>query len=227
VLATAAGCSLFDVTNAPGLSRRLDVPPRIRVLVALAIGIVVGVVTGLHSIAAGVLGGWAAAGAVFVVWTWTVIVPMDAEATRAHATREQPARVLTHWIIVFAAVASLGAVVVVLLGGAGRADPLTMAAVLVSVLVSWAVVHTLYALMYARMYYTEPIGGVDFHQQEPPRYTDFTYIGVTVGMSFAISDTDLAASAFRRVAQVHALLSYLFGTVILALLVNLVAGLVS
>jgi len=208
------------------VSRTLDVRPGIRVLVALLVGIVAGVLIGLHAVAAGVLGGWAVAGAVFVVWTWIVIVPMDAESTSAHATREQPARAVTHWIIVLASIASLGAVAVVLLGLGGRSDPFTMAAVLVAVLVSWAVVHTLYALSYARMYYTDPEGGVEFHQSEPPRYTDFAYIAVTVGMSFAISDTDLSASAFRRVALVHALLSYLFGTVIVALLVNLVAGLV-
>lgn len=198
----------------------------IRILVALAAGVAAGVPLGWVSIPAGVLGGWAVAGAVWVAWTWLVIVPMNAEETRAHATREQPGRVVTHWILVLAAIASLGAVAVVLLGGGGRTEVLTMSAVLLSVVVSWAVVHTLYALRYARMYYTRRVGGIDFHQQEPPRYTDFTYVAVTVGMSFAISDTDVGASAFRRVAQVHALLSYLFGTVIVALLVNLVAGLV-
>lgn len=208
------------------LSRALDVRPLVRILVALLAGIAAGVALGVHSLAAGLLGGWAVAGAVFVVWTWLVIVPMDADETRAHATREEPTRAVTHWIVLLAAIASLGAVVVVLVGGGGRRDVLTMAAVLLSVLVSWAVVHTLYALSYGRMYFASPEGGVDFHQKAPPRYTDFTYMAVTVGMSFAVSDTDINASSFRRVAQVHALLAYLFGTVIVALLVNLVAGLV-
>ncbi len=200
--------------------------PGVRILVAVVIGVVAGVLLGWFALPAGLLGGWAVAGAVFVAWTWIVIVPMDAAETKAHAIREQPERTVTHWILVLAAIASLGAVVVVLLGAGGRKNLLTMSAVLLSVFVSWAVVHTLYSLNYARMYYAQPEGGVDFHQHEPPCYTDFTYMGVTVGMSFAISDTDLSASSFRRVAQVHALLSYLFGTVIVALLVNLVAGLV-
>ncbi len=200
--------------------------PALRITVALLVGIVAGVAIGWFSLPAGLLGGWAIAGAVFIAWTWIVIVPMTAEETRAHAMREQPARAATHWILVLAAIASLGAVAVVLLGGGGRKDLLTMGSVLFSVIVSWGVVHTLYALGYARLYFAAPEGGIEFHQPDAPRYTDFTYLAVTVGMSFAVSDTDIGASALRRVAQVHALLSYLFGTVIVALLVNLVAGLV-
>ena len=132
---------------------------------------------------------------------------------------------VAHTVVITAALASLSGVVLVWSGAEKNAGPVAMAAVLTSILASWTAIHTIFALRYARMYYSDPVGGVDFHQQEPPRYTDFTYMAVTVGMSFAISDTDLRASAFRRVAQVHALLSYLFGTVILALTVNLVAGL--
>ena len=202
--------------------------PGVRILVSLVAGIAGGVPLGWGSIPAALLGGWAIAGAVWVAWTWTVIVPMNADETRAHAIREQPGRIETHWILVLASIASLGAVAVVLGGGEdGRSDVLTMSAVLLSVFVSWAVVHTLYSLRYARMYYTSPEGGIDFHQDESPRYTDFTYMAVTLGMTYQVSDTDLGASAYRRVGQVHALLSYVFGTVIVALLVNLVAGLVA
>jgi uncharacterized membrane protein len=206
------------------VSQRLDVHPWIRVLVAAAIGAAVGLALGPHSIAAAALGGWAVAGVVHVAWTWLVIVPMDAEATYEHALREEPTRGISNTIVLLASIASLGAVVAVLVGGGLREDLVALAAVLGAVVASWAVVHTVFALRYARMYYAAPIGGIEFHQKEKPRYTDFTYIAVTVGMSFAVSDTDLAASSFRRTAQVHALLAYLFGTVIVALLVNLVAG---
>ena len=94
-----------------------------------------------------------------------------------------------------------------------------------SVVASWAVVHTVYMLRYARVYYTGPDGGANFHQDESPRYTDFAYLAFTVGMTFQVSDTELNAVAFRRNVLRHALLSYLFGTVIVALAINLVAGL--
>jgi uncharacterized membrane protein len=213
------------MTMGERVSRALDVPPAWRIGVAAAAGLLVGLLLTWRSGVAAVLGGWAVAGLVFVVWTWLVIVPMGPEATAEHATREAPDRVASHAIVLLAGVASLAGVVVALVDGGLRGDSLAAAAVLAAVVASWAATHTVFALRYARMYYTPPVGGIDFHQDAAPRYTDFTYLAVTLGMSFAVSDTDLAASSFRRTAQVHALLSYLFGTVILALLVNLVAGL--
>ena len=172
-----------------------------------------------------VLLGWCAGALSFVVWTWVTVWPMDATATATHATREEPTRSATHAVVVLAALASLVGVAFVLLGP-NRADKAWAAAVAVaSVVSSWLAVHTLFALGYARLYYAGPDGGIDFHQTEPPRYSDFAYVAFTVGMSYAISDTDVGSSAIRRLALGHALLSYLFGTVILAALINLVAGL--
>ena len=215
----------MDVTTAQRISKALDTPAWVRIGVATVVGLLVGVLLGWASAAAATLGGWAAAGLVFVVWTMLVVVPMDAEATSEHALREEPSRVIGHVIILLAGVASLAGVVIVLGGGGLKNQPITGTAVLSAIVASWATTHVAFALRYARMYYGVPAGGIEFHQAEPPRYTDFTYIAVTVGMSFAISDTDLASSSFRRVAQIHALLAYMFGTVIVALLVNLVAGL--
>ncbi|MFI6424285.1 DUF1345 domain-containing protein [Promicromonospora sp. NPDC050880] len=207
------------------VSQVLDGPHGLRIGVALLVGVLLGWLLAWDSAVAAVLGGWAGAGLVFVGWTVLVIVPMDPAATSEHAVREEPTRTIANLIVLLAAVASLGGVAVALVGGGLGEGTVTMGAVLAAVVVSWACVHTVFALHYARAYYSEPAGGIDFHQSEPPRYTDFTYLAVTVGMSFAVSDTDLASSGMRRIAQVHALLAYLFGTVVVALLINLVAGL--
>ncbi|MCL2464198.1 MAG: DUF1345 domain-containing protein [Micrococcales bacterium] len=209
------------------ISKALDTPVGVRIAVAAVVGVLVGALLTWTSGAAAALGGWAATGLVFVVWTMLVIAPMDAEATAEHARREEPTRGAGHTLVLLAGLASLAGVAVVLAGGGLAHHAVTSLAVLSAVVASWATAHTVFALRYARMYYAAPAGGVDFHQSEPPCYTDFTYMAVTVGMSFAISDTDLAASSFRRTAQVQALLAYLFGTVIVALLVNLVASLAS
>ncbi|WP_421735016.1 DUF1345 domain-containing protein [Cellulomonas sp.] len=194
----------------------------VRLLVGVVAGLVVGTVIGWTSVAAG-LAAWATVAAVFVVWTWWVVGPMNPDDTASHATREEPTRFGAHALVVAAAVVTLVGVVLVLVDKQiGQLLPTV--AVLSSVLASWAAIHTVFALRYARMYLTDGARGIDFHMTEPPRYTDFAYVAVTVGMSFAISDTDLGSSAMRRTALVHALLSYLFGTVIIALLVNLVAS---
>jgi uncharacterized membrane protein len=207
------------------LGRALDAPSGVRIGMAAALGALAGLLPQWRSGIAACLGGWAVAGFVFVAWTWLVVVPMDAAATSRHALREAPDRAVAHLIVLLAAAASLVGLVAALVGGGLRGDPVALAAVLAAIVASWSAVHTVFALRYARMYYTPPVGGIDFHQDAAPRYTDFTYLAVTVGMSFAVSDTDLSASSFRRTAQAHALLAYLFGTVIVALLVNLVAGL--
>lgn len=195
----------------------------VRLLVGVLAGVVVAAVVGWTSAVAAVLAGWATVAAVFVVWTWAAVAPMGPDDTASHATREEPTRFGAHAVVLAAALVTLVGVVVVLVEKEiGQLLPTI--AVLASVLASWAAIHTVFALRYARMYLTDGAGGIDFHMREAPRYTDFAYVAVTVGMSFAISDTDLGSSSMRRTALGHALLSYLFGTVIIALLVNLVAS---
>jgi uncharacterized membrane protein len=80
-------------------------------------------------------------------------------------------------------------------------------------------------LRYAQLYYTRPQGGVNFNQETPPRYLDFAYPAFTIGMTFQVSDTDLEKPEIRVAALRHGLLSYLFGAVILAATINLIAGL--
>jgi uncharacterized membrane protein len=95
----------------------------------------------------------------------------------------------------------------------------------VSVALSWVVVHTVYTLRYARLYYTPPEGGVDFGGSELPRFSDFAYLAFTLGMTFQVSDTNLKTNAFRKLALGQSLLSYLFGTVIVASTVNFIVSL--
>jgi uncharacterized membrane protein len=214
--------------STPDVARtgRDRVSPAARLVVGGLVGVAVGLLCALVlPVGLAVLLGWCAVAISFVVWTWVTVWPMDAASTAAHATREEPTRGATHAIVVLAAVASLVGVGFVLLGSDVTDKVWAAAVAVLSVVSSWAAVHTLLALGYARIYYGEPEGGIDFHQTEPPRYSDFAYVAFTVGMSYAISDTDVGSSAIRRLALGHALLSYLFGTVILAALINLVAGL--
>ncbi|MFT3715335.1 MAG: DUF1345 domain-containing protein [Gordonia sp. (in: high G+C Gram-positive bacteria)] len=181
-------------------------------------GTVIGVVTDLNPW----LYGWAVTAGLFVLWTWALLGPMDASATQAHATRDDPTQLVTLLMVVAAALGSLTAVGVVLFRSHGESFLL---GTVLAVVLSWAAIHTVFAMHYARDYFTDPVGGIEFHQTDPPVYSDFAYVAFAVGMSFAISDTDLSSSRMRRAALPHALLSYLFGTVIVALVINVVAGL--
>jgi len=126
-------------------------------------------------------------------------------------------------------VASLVGVGDLILLGAAQGDrigpDLSIGLAIISVVLSWALVHTVFTVRYARLYYTGPAGGIDFNQQEAPRYTDFAYLSFTIGMTFQVSDTDLQTTQIRATALGQALLSYLFGVVIIATTINLIAGL--
>ncbi|GAA0813309.1 hypothetical protein Sya03_55700 [Spirilliplanes yamanashiensis] len=198
-----------------------------RMLICLAGGLVaaaLATVAGTPEIA--VLLGWAVAAGGLLLWVWRISWPRDHDGTKRLAEEEGRTRV-TDTAVLGAAVASLAAVVEGILR-AGAQDAVGVATVVLGVLVvilSWALVNTVFALKYARLYYSGGDGGIDFGQREPPAYSDFAYVAFTVGMSFAVPDTQLADTSIRKVALGHALLSYLFGTVVIAVAVNLVTNL--
>ncbi|MDQ6715645.1 MAG: DUF1345 domain-containing protein [Actinomycetota bacterium] len=199
----------------------------VRLLVSVVVGVVVGVaLTVLTAWQIGVLAGWMAAAAAFILWLGVTVFPMDATQTQAHAAREDPNRGLTDLVLVVAAIASLGAVVLVLTGGKQTGGQDAQAALSVaSVVLSWTTVHMLFVTRYARAFYGEDPGCIDFNTTKPPRYVDFAYLAFTIGMTFQVSDTPLKTTALRAMALRHALVSYLFGVGIIATMINLVAGL--
>jgi uncharacterized membrane protein len=199
-----------------------------RVLASVAVGAVAGVAVSFPATwQVALLVGWMAGAALFVVWMWLTIWPMNAQATQAHAVREDPGRFVSDVTFLFAALASLIAVGLLLLGGASNSGgkPAQAALSFGSVVLAWASVHTLFTTRYARLYYTGSAGGVDFNDEHLPQYSDFAYLAFAIGMTFQVSDTNLTNSVMRATALRHALLSYLFGVGIIATMINLVAGL--
>jgi uncharacterized membrane protein len=175
------------------------------------------------------LAGWSTAGLVFVVWAVTALWSLDGEQTAQVSTREDNSRPLADLLLLSAATGSLAAIGLGLVkAGAskGAAQALITALAVLTVATSWAVVHTVFALRYARLYYTAG-GGVDFNDDDDPDYRDFAYLALTLGMTFQVSDTDLTTKTIRRTATRHALLSYLFGAVILGVVINVVASLLN
>ena len=176
-----------------------------------------------------VLSGWDAAALVMVLSLWVVLPALDGTMTEAAASREDMSRANGDLIVLAASVVSLVGVILTLIAvkhtsGALKAT-MTSIAVL-TVVISWVTVHTVFTLRYAHLYYTDPNGGVDFPDEDHPDYLDFAYLAFTVGMTFQVSDTNISSRAIRRTITRHALLGYVFGTVIIGVTINVVAGLV-
>lgn len=216
-------------TAAPGSSSWWNTSEVGRVLTSALGGLIVaGALVAFAPWEVTVLTAWIVAAGSFVARTWLHIHGLDAEATAAIALREDNSRASAHVMVNGASVVSLVGVGATL-GEASHTEGalrvLLSAVAILTVASAWLLVHTVFTLRYAHRYYTEPVGGVDFKTtKETPDYHDFAYLAFTVGMTFQVSDTDLTTNAMRRLALRHALLSYLFGAVILAMTINITAS---
>jgi uncharacterized membrane protein len=206
--------------------------PALRRLIAAA---VVGLVAGLALAAVApwhlaVLGGWDATALTFLLSVASIVLGADGPLTERIAVREDMNRDVARLLLLAASGASLVAVGFALglarhESGAGRALMVTMAAV--TVVVSWTVVNTVFTMRYAHLYYRGAADSIDFggDTTRPPDYRDFAYLAFTIGMTYQVSDTMLRDRGIRRTVLVHAVLSYVFGVVIVSGGVNVVAGL--
>ncbi len=171
---------------------------------------------------------WDAGCAVFLVAVLTMMLRATIERMERRAKVQDENRIAILVLCVAAVCVSLFALgwelhfAKRLPGGAGWRTALAA----LTIVLSWGFTHTIFALHYAHEYYEDPKkprlifpGGV------PPDYTDFLYYAFVVGMTFQVSDVQVAERELRRLTIVHGILSFFFNTVILALAINLAAGL--
>jgi uncharacterized membrane protein len=205
-------------------------PIATRLAVSAGIGVLAAVVTAVLAPPWAVpLAGWGLAALVFVLWLWLSIWRLTPEQTAERSCSEDPGRASTDLILLSASIVSLLAVGLVLIQAnksSGFQKGILVSLSVGSIILAWVVVHTVFSLRYAAMYYDgRPGGGVDFNEDDPPDFADFAYFALTIGMTYQVSDTDIKTKAIRRTAVRHALLSFAFGTLIIATTINLVAGL--
>lgn len=196
----------------------------------IAVTACVGIITGIITASAGsgwilaCLAGWDVAALGFI---GSVLLDFSGHS------REGTARIaksldLSGWTldaaVIVAALASLIAVGA-LLGASGSDRLLRVGFGLISIILGWATVHILFMLRYAAVYY-QGKNAIDFNDQQAPKFSDFAYLAFTIGMTYQVSDTNFQSSAMRKIALGHALISFVFGTVIIATTINLVAGLI-
>jgi uncharacterized membrane protein len=212
-----------EVHNIQGLARR-------RIIVGITAGAiaagVAAVIGATWSVA--VLVGWDTLTLIFVVLVWRTILTRDAEATERLALAEDDSRTAADAVILGASLASLVAIVFTLAQAAkaSGSDAVLLAALaVISIVFGWAAIQTTFTLMYARLYYGSPRGGIDFEDGEP-EYRDFPYTAFTIGMTYQVSDTQISQKRLRHIVIRHALLSFMFGTTIIAVAINAVANLI-
>jgi uncharacterized membrane protein len=207
-------------------------PDMRRALTVLVVGLILTVVL-LPFVTWGlaVVAGWDAAALTFLLTTWPILIRAGSSHTAQLAAREDQTKGSARLLLVGVSVASLiGAGYALHLAGQQSGAPrvLLVAAALLTVTLSWTLMNTVYTLRYADQHYRFKAGGIVFGAddgQERPSYRDFAYVAFTIGMTYQVSDTTLRDSRIRRTVLAHAILSYLFGVVIVAGTVNLVSSL--
>ena len=203
-----------------------------RLAVAAIIGFVVAVfVSWFVRVELAVLCAWDATALAFLASVWPTIIRVDGARTEELATREDLSREIARLVLLVASGASVVAVVLAIVRARHEVgtDRWTLVAIAAAtVVVSWTAVNTVFLLRYADLYYATSPGGVDFadvDRADQPDYRDFAYLAFTIGMCYQVSDTTLRDRRIRRTVITHALMSYVFGVVIIATGVNIVAGL--
>jgi len=180
---------------------------------------------------------WMAFALTTVVLAWVVILTKDPYEVRRDARLQDASATFLFVLVIGAALASLLAVGLLLglakgLSPQGLAEHIALS--ITAVIISWMLVHTVFTLRYAHSFFEDArkverhaiTGGLIFPGKESPVYSDFAYFSFVIGMTCQVSDVQVATSKMRRLALMHGLISFAFNTAILAMFVNIIAGLV-
>ena len=174
---------------------------------------------------------------VLLALAWTMMNYTPPARIRLEAMRQDIGRTIIFLIVLCAAIAGLSSILFLIgsikgetVAHATKAQHIAMS--IVAVLCSWFLVHTTFALHYARRYYQDKLarphaenaGGLAFPEKGEPDYWDFAYYSLVIGMTSQVSDVGTTSRAMRRLTLIHSVLSFFFNTVVLALAINIVAG---
>ena len=205
------------------------------VLAGLAAGVAAAV--GDHFVGAPLLVGWNVGAAVFVVTTGWMFLHTDEAAVSANARREDESGFVLTAIVLCAVGASLAAALFALHGSKGLTNAprgergLVLALSAATLMLSWMVVQCVFVLHYAHRYFGDSNrdgavdGGVKFPGEPPRTYHDFIYVAVCVGATCQVSDFNITTSRYRNLVTTHAIFAFCFNTMIVALGINIIAGL--
>jgi len=164
--------------------------------------------------------GWDVITAIFLILAYTMIWQTDASHVRRNAVVQDEGRFSILVVTAAAAFASLAAIIAEL--NAAKHDSRVLIFVTATIVLSWAMIHTIFALHYAHEYYHgQHVGGMTFPGDDKPDYWDFVYFAFVVGMTAQVSDVAITDKTVRRTATAHGVASFGFNTALLALMVNI------
>jgi uncharacterized membrane protein len=211
----------------PKIVRIVRARPRLFLSTLLAVAVTV-VLPADWRLATRMLIGWDVGMGLFLIAAFTMLLRSDGMRLRHRAALQDEGRFVILLLVAAAALASLGAIVALLgasPGGAGR-PPGHLALAIATILLSWTLVHVIFALHYAHDFYAAGAkgGGLAFPGNEEPDYWDFLYFSLVIGMTSQVSDVAVTGRTIRRTVAAHGVVSFLFNAALIALTVNIAAS---
>ena len=176
--------------------------------------------------------GWNTFSLSMIIMSWVSFFITDSKQIREQARVQDPSRSIIFIIIIVSTLASFFAVLLLILskGENDNTSSLRIAVAVTGMFLSWFLIHTIFTLRYAHIFYgdheTRPnthAGGLEFPGDSKPEYLDFAYYSFVLGMTFQVSDVQITSKRLRSLAMLHGLLSFVFNTIMIALTINLIA----
>ena len=221
------------------IQRIYRIPAHTRLIIALVVSLITFTLSGRTPPAIQFILVWSSFSFSILFLFWITIIKAEVHEVKYIAKRQDSSRTIVFIFVLVAAIIGLFAVIFLLKilpdrNAAGYWYHIGFS--FISVILSWALIHTIFTFRYAHLYYTcrreeegiekEDEGGLQFPSEDSPDYLDFAYFSFVIGMTFQVSDVAISSRQIRHLALFHGLISFVYNTVILALSVSIIAGLV-
>jgi len=209
---------------------------QIRFLIALCVGLAVGLFAPIEEVIPRILAGWNAGGWLYLILVGIKMRRAEIEGIKREAGIERESRIVVLVVVILGSLFTLLALfaqLMALKSEHGSDRDISIAVSVATILLSWMLIHTVFALFYAHEFHSEGNdragghgGGLAFPDDSTPDYLDFLYFSFVVGTTAQTSDVAVTSRAMRRVVMLHGVLSFFFNTAVIALAVNIAAQLV-
>lgn len=207
--------------------------PRILISIAVAICIYFLLPANLGILVSAMVS-WISLALTFLVFSWIILFNRPVSQIKKIASKEDGSKIFVFVMILVSSFASMFTVLLLVISQTSEKihPAIFIPVAVVGMLLSWVMVHTVFTFHYAHMYYDVPdkgstkvSGGLDFPNEDEPDYIDFAYFSFVIGCTFQVSDVEISSRKIRRMALLHGLLSFGLNTFVVALTINLIAGL--
>lgn len=177
---------------------------------------------------------WIIFSCVFLILSWMVIFLRQVDQIKKKAVEDDGSTIFVFFMVIISSFTNIFIVLLLMMSKdqTFMENPFFVPLNVAGILLSWAMMHTIYVFHYAHEYYNGTgikgerfTGGLDFPSEKNPDYMDFAYFSFVMGSTFQVSDVSIVSKRIRRIALVHGVLSFLFNTFVVALTINIIAGL--